>query len=141
MFGVIISFVLLMIDLFFAVTQQAIVCNGGLNCSMDSSKTFFQVTIWFLVSLVVIFVILARVMLFLLSKEDDLESATAYKLRIKEEASSDFSDSKKIELILKQKELKELRSPKRLEHIQILVKCLVVLLIVLKNSLLKLLVS
>ncbi len=94
MFVVIISFVLLMIDLFFAVTQQAIICNGGLNCSIDSSKTFFQVTIWFLGSLVVIFVILARVMLFLLSKEEDLESATAYKLRMKEEASSDFSDSK-----------------------------------------------
>ena len=119
MFSVIISFVLLIIDLFFAVTQQAIICNGTLNCSIDSSKTFFQVTIWFLGSLVVIFVILARVMVFLLSKEDDLESATAYKLRMKEEASSDFSESKLYEDIkenrinAKTKKAKRAKKPKK----------------------------
>ena len=59
------AFVLLIIDLFFAVTQQAIECEDTFVCSIDSSQTFFQATIWLLGILVVIFVVISRVMLLL----------------------------------------------------------------------------
>ena len=94
MFVAVVSLILLIIDLFFAVTKQAIDCDG-LRCSIDSSETFFSVTIWLFSAFVVVFIVIARIMLFLLTRENKLEDAASYKSRISEQTdSSDFSESK-----------------------------------------------
>lgn len=89
----IVSFILLIIDLFFAVVNQAIDCSGTI-CKVETSETFFQTTIYMLAVIAAVSFITARVMLFILTKENKLEDASAYKLRINEqEHSSDFSES------------------------------------------------
>ena len=94
MFAALISLVLLITDLFFAVILQAIDCSGTF-CKIDDSSTYFRITIWTLVGLVVFFVIFSRVILFLITREHKLEDVKAYKLRVKgKDGNSSFSESK-----------------------------------------------
>ena len=99
MFAAIISLLALIINLFYGVTRQAISCDG-LVCTIPSSETFFKYTIWFLLVLLFIFAILARIMLFVLTKEKKLEDVSAYKSRVQ---------SKKDDAVFFESKLEEMR--------------------------------
>ena len=93
----VVSVVFLIIDLFYAVTIQAIDCAGQV-CKIDRAFPLIRVSVWFFLVLAVVSVIISRIMLHLMSKESDLEDASSYKSRIHNEKES----SKLIEAKLKE---------------------------------------
>lgn len=103
-----IAFVLLVLDLFFALINQALDCSSSL-CVIDADQPFFRTSLVILVVLVVLFVIVARTILLFLLRQTELTDANIYRQKIAElvETGEEFSKSQLYEEIQKIKSLQQ----------------------------------
>ena len=102
----VVSIVFLIIDLFYAVTIQAIDCSGQV-CMIDHSFPLIRVSVWFFLVLAIIAIVASRIMLQLLSKESDLEDASSYKSRLQNEKESSKLIEAKLKELAEAKQKKE----------------------------------
>lgn len=83
---------LFVVDLLFAVTDNAIDCTTGTFCSIKPGYSFYEITLMILGGLIVVFMILARVFHYLVRRYDDLIDVNAYKQKYQQSQQA-FSES------------------------------------------------
>mgnify|MGYP000386251746 CR=1 FL=1 len=83
---------LFVVDLLFAVTDNAIDCTSGTFCSIKPGFSFYEITLIILGGLIVVFMILARVFHHLVRRYDDLIDVNAYKQKYQQSQQA-FSES------------------------------------------------
>ena len=112
MVAAIISLLSLIINLFYGVTRQAIDCSGN-TCVIDSSETFFKITIWMLLVLLFVFAVISRIMLFLLTTENKLEDVSTYKSRAQSKKEDSLFFESKLEEMREQVLVKKAKEQER----------------------------
>jgi len=83
---------LFVVDLLFAVTDNAIDCSTGAFCSIKPGYNFYEITLMILGGLIVVFMILARVFNYLVKRYDDLIDVNQYKEKYQQSQQA-FSES------------------------------------------------
>ncbi|MGS0971940.1 MAG: HU family DNA-binding protein [Candidatus Izemoplasmataceae bacterium] len=83
---------LFVVDLLFAVTDNAIDCTSGAFCSIKPGFNFYEITLMILGGLIVVFMVLARVFHYLVKRYDDLIDVSAYKEKYQQSQQA-FSES------------------------------------------------
>ena len=98
------TFTLLIIDLFFAVLHGAIDCSGdAVFCTISAENAFYKGTLWTLFSIMMVFLIAARVIYTLLQRESKLVDVSAYRKSLVKKEETAFSKTKIYSDIIKTK--------------------------------------
>ncbi len=104
LFVTIVSFVLLVIDLLFAMTQDAIDCGtSSFLCTVSNEHIFFKSTLWTLFIIMAVFLIAARVFYTILQRESKLVDVNEYRDRLVKKEEMSFSQTKIYSDIIKTK--------------------------------------
>ena len=83
---------LFVVDLLFAVTENAIDCSTGVFCTIKPGYNFYEITLIILGGLIIVFMVLARVFHSLVRRYDDLIDVGAYKEKYQQSQQA-FSES------------------------------------------------
>ncbi|MBN2605647.1 MAG: hypothetical protein JXR62_07495, partial [Bacilli bacterium] len=103
-----ISFLLFIIDLFFAIAFQAIDCSDQI-CRVDSEHPFFRLTLILFALFTIAFIIFSRIIYYRITKEEKLIDVRTYKSKMAargqlETKTVDFSKTVLYQEIIKKKE-------------------------------------
>ena len=98
------AFVFFVIDLLFAVINDAIDCSGDqLLCTIGSEHVGFKTTLWMLFVIMMVFLVLARVLDFILQRESKLLDVNEYRESLVKKEELSFSQTKIYSDIIKTK--------------------------------------